>query len=60
MGEDFADMFLMLVGVLGKMRMLLRYTTTNLSRQSAKIVFMRHWKVAGAFVRPKMHYQEVK
>jgi hypothetical protein len=30
-----------------------KYTTTNLSRTLAKIVFMKHWSMAGALVRSK-------
>ena len=40
-------------GSFEKIRMSSRYTTTQSSKRSLKMSFMRRWKEAGAFVKPK-------
>ena len=47
------DVSCMFVRIPRKNKYVVQINTTNLSRRLEKMLFMKHWKVAGAFVRPK-------
>ena len=47
------DVSCMFVRIPRKNKYVVQINTMNLSRRLEKMLFMKHWKVAGAFVRPK-------